>query len=83
MNSGHAAQHFVARQLQAHRDVAATLRLAHRFHTATHDFLFCVAAERHPNTKEDDDDDQECEREYEQSHNESSRTSSLSLRDRN
>src|SRR5580658_3771386 len=81
MNCGHAAQHFVARELQAHRHVAAALRLAHCFHAATHDFLFVVSANRHPNAKEDDDYDQECERKYEQAHSESSRASSLSPRD--
>ena len=68
MNRRHAAQHFVARQLQAHRHVATALRLAHRFHAAAHDFLLRVAPDHRPNTEEDDDDDQECERKYEQAH---------------
>jgi len=77
MNGWHAAQHLVARELQAHRHVAATLRLAHRFHAATHDFLLVVGADRHPNAKKDDDDDQECERKYERAHSESSKASCL------
>ena len=61
---GNAAQHFVAGELEAHRDFAAALRFAHRFHAAANDFLAVVAGPtiiQMPTKMTSTDQERECE----------------------
>src|SRR5215813_1974737 len=69
MHYRNGAQHFVACELQALRNLTAALCLPYCFHTAPDELLFVVTAGEHPDREENHDHDDERQYGYKGAHN--------------